>query len=74
MVKVGDLNTEDPVSNPRLGLLNEFVLGDPKGNFTIRFVNSQLVCLLPVGILTWERGDLKITMKGFFRGVIIRYL
>ena len=50
MVRVGDLNAEDPDSNPRLGLLNEFVLGDPRAT-SPRFVNSQLVCLLPVGIL-----------------------
>ena len=28
VVRAGDLNTEDPGSNPRLGLLNGFVLGD----------------------------------------------
>ena len=28
VVRVGDLNAEDPGSNPRLGLLNEFVLGE----------------------------------------------
>ena len=33
-VKVGDLNAGDPGSNPRLRLLNEFVLGDPRGKFT----------------------------------------
>ena len=35
VVRVGDLNVEDPGSNPRLGLLNVFVLGDPRGNFTM---------------------------------------
>ena len=35
VVRVGDLITEDPGSNPRLGLLNEFVLGDPRGKFTM---------------------------------------
>ena len=34
VVRVGDLNAGDPGSNPQLGLLNEFVLGDPRGNFT----------------------------------------
>ena len=34
VVRVGDLNTEDPGSNPRLGLLNEFVFGDPRGKST----------------------------------------
>ena len=34
VIRVGDLNAEDSGSNPRLGLLNEFVLGDPRGNFT----------------------------------------
>ena len=34
VVRVQGLNAEDPGSNPRLGLLNEFVLGDPRGNFT----------------------------------------
>ena len=30
VVRVGDLYAEDPGSNPLLGLLNEFVLGDPR--------------------------------------------
>ena len=34
MVRVGDLNAEDPGSNHRLGLLNEFILSDPRGKFT----------------------------------------
>ena len=34
VVRVGALNAGDPHSNPRLGLLNEFVLGDPRGKFT----------------------------------------
>ena len=42
MVRVGEMNAEDLGSNSRLGLLNEFVLGDPKGKFTI-----------PGGILNW---------------------
>ena len=29
-----DLNTEDPGLKSRLGLLNGFVLGDPRGKFT----------------------------------------
>ena len=55
--RVGDLNAEDPGSILRLGLLNEFVLGDPRDKNSPRFVNSQLVCFLPVGILNWERGE-----------------
>ena len=43
-----------PGSNLRLRLPNGFVLGDTRAN-SPRFVNSQLVCLLPVGILNWER-------------------
>ena len=39
-----------------------------------RFVNSQLVCLLPAGILNWERGDFNMTLKSPFRGVITKYL
>ena len=35
MVRVGDLNAGDPGTNPRLGLLNGFVLGDPRGKFTM---------------------------------------
>ena len=35
VVRAGDLNAGDPGSNPRLGLLNEFVLGDPRGKFTM---------------------------------------
>ena len=33
VVRVGDLNAGDPGSDPRLGLLNEIVLGDPWGKF-----------------------------------------
>ena len=41
-----------------------------------RFLNSQLVCLLPVGILNWERGerDFNLILKSSFRGVIIKNL
>ena len=53
--ELGNLMRKDPGTNPRLGLLNEFVLGDPRGNSPC-LVNNQLVCLLPVGILNWERG------------------
>ena len=34
VVRVGDLNVEHPGLNPQLGLLNEFVLGDPRNKFT----------------------------------------
>ena len=34
VVSVGDLNAEDPGSNPRLKLLKEFGLGNPRGKFT----------------------------------------
>ena len=34
VVRAVDLNGEDPGSNPRLGLLNGFVLGDPRGKLT----------------------------------------
>ena len=37
VVRVGDLNAGDPGSNSRLGLLNEFVLGDPRGKFTMLY-------------------------------------
>ena len=75
VVRAGDLNTKDPGSNPRLGLLNEFGPGDVRGN-SPRFVNSQLVCLLPVGILNWERGEgnFNMILKSPLRGVIIKYL
>ena len=33
VVRVGDLNAKDPGSNPQLGLLNGFVLGDTRGKF-----------------------------------------
>ena len=74
MVRAGDLNAEDLGSNPQLGLLNGFVLGDPRGKFTTLY--SQLVCLLPVGILNWERGegDFNMILKSPFWGVIIKYL
>ena len=56
VVRVGDLHVEDPGSNSWHGLLNEFALGDPRDK-SLRFVNSQLVCLLPVGVLNRERGE-----------------
>ena len=34
VVRAGDLNTEDPGSSPRHGLLNGIVLGDTRGKFT----------------------------------------
>ena len=34
VVRAGDLNAEDPGSNPLFGLMNGFVLGDPRDNFT----------------------------------------
>ena len=34
VVRFGGLNAVDPDSNPGLGLLNEFVLSDPRGKFT----------------------------------------
>ena len=55
VVRVGALNVEEPGSDPLLGLLNEFVLGVPGANLQC-FVNSQLVCPLPVGIRNWKRG------------------
>ena len=60
MGRVEGFNKEDPGSNPQLGLMIEFVLGDPKGKLTtICKINSQLVCLLPVGrLICMERGIL----------------
>ena len=53
-VRVRVLNVEDLGS--RLRLLNGFVSGDSRGKFTMLCtVNCQLVCLLPVGILTWGK-------------------
>ena len=34
VVRAGDLYTEDSGSNPRLGLLNGYILGDTRGKFT----------------------------------------
>ena len=34
VVRVGDFNVEVPGLNSRFGLVNEFLLGDPKGKFT----------------------------------------
>ena len=34
-LKYSQLNAEDPGSNPRLELLNEFVLGDTRGKSTL---------------------------------------
>ena len=38
------------------------------------FVNSQLVCLLPVGILNWGEGDFNMILKSPFRGVVIMFI
>ena len=35
VVRIGGLNAGDPGSYPRLGLQNEFVLGDPRSKFTM---------------------------------------
>ena len=32
--QIGDMTADDLGSSPRLGLLNEFVLGEPKAKFT----------------------------------------
>lgn len=50
MVRVEDY-TDDLGSNPQLELLNAFVLDDPRKDSTY-FVNGQLVCLKPFGIIT----------------------
>ena len=49
MVRVGDLNAEDPGSNPGLGLRNGFVLGDPRDKFTTH-------CKQPTGLppTSWD--------------------
>ena len=51
-----DLNVEDPGSNPRLRLPNEFVLSDPRGKFTMLCTNWYLLPISSAGILNWERG------------------
>ena len=43
-----DFNLAAPGSNPSLGLF----LSSPEFNFSAVFVDSQLVCFWPVGILT----------------------
>ena len=54
MVRVGDLNAEDPGSNPRLKLLNKFVLGDSRDKFTT--LSKQPNGLPPTSWdLNWER-------------------
>ena len=76
VVRVGDLNAEDPDSNPRLGLLN--LSSVIPGANSPRFVNSQLVCLLPVGILNWERGfliyDTEKPLQGRCHNVFMIYV
>ena len=37
VVRVGILNVEDLGSNPQLGLLSGFALGDPRGKFTMHY-------------------------------------
>ena len=58
MVRVGDLDAEDPGSNPRLGLLNEFALGDPRGKFTTLCKIANWFASYQLGFLNWERGFL----------------
>ena len=51
VVRVGDLDAEDPGSNPRLGLLIKFSSVIPGAN-SLRFVNSQLVFSYQLEFLT----------------------
>ena len=44
------LNPEVAGSSPALTTKLELFLGGPQFNSSVMFVNSQLVCLLPVGI------------------------
>ena len=74
VIRVGDLNAEDPGSNPPFRLRNEFVLGDPRGKFT-------MLCKQPTGLplASWdsqlgERRNFNMALKKPFRGVVIRHL
>ena len=51
VVRVPDLKSGDPVFQVPLGPLAGFVPGSPWLNSSAALVYSQLVCLLPVGIL-----------------------
>ena len=46
----GTLNPEVAGSSPALTTNLELFLGGPQFNFSVMLVNSQLVCLPPVGI------------------------
>ena len=52
-VRVLELQSGSPVFNP-MATAGRFVLGSPKFNSLVMPVNSQLVCLWPVGILNHD--------------------
>lgn len=58
MVRVGDLNTEDPGLNPWLGLPNGFAFGDPGGKFTM-LCKKPTGLPLPVEVFNWKKGEFK---------------
>ena len=51
MVRASDLKSVGPGVQISFRPLADVVLGSPEFNFSAALVNSQLVCLLPVGIL-----------------------
>ena len=56
VVRVGDLYAEDPGSNPRLGLLNEFVLGDPRDKTHHALLIANWFASYQLGFLTGREG------------------
>ena len=59
---------------PRLNLLAVFVLSSPEFNSLVILVNSQLVFLWPVGILTVDMFILKCLFLSLFVGHSKNYL
>ena len=57
MVRAGDLNSEDPGSNPQLVLLNGFVLGDFWCKFTTLCKIASWFASYQLGFLTGRAGN-----------------
>ena len=65
------LNPEVACSSPALTTYLELFLGRPQFNSSATFVNSQLVCLLPVGILHYLFHHLfPLVLKSPVEGVV----
>ena len=78
VVRIKNLNTEDPGSNPQFRLIwtraqTKMDLSTVMPRANSPFVNNQLFASYQLGFLTGREGDSNITLKNPFRGVVIKY-